>query len=581
MKKIIHAADLFCGAGGTSAGLVQACHELGHNVALTAINHWDVAITTHTQNHPEARHYCQTLDALNPRELFKENELDVLWASPECTHHSVARGGKPINDQSRSTAWCVTRWAEALRPRVILVENVKEFRSWGPIGSNNRPLASKKGIVFQQWLRTLESLGYRVDYRVLCAADYGDPTTRERLFVMAVRGRLKIVWPEPTHAKRQQADLFANRLPWRPARDIIDFSIQGQSIFNRKKDLRSKTMRRIFIGLFKHAFPDGTKPYLIKFNNNQDALTLDDPAPTITTSGAHLGLATPYLINTAHGNDAKSGDESRARSIEDPMATITGGRNGEWALAQPYVIPQQSGGTPRSTEDPMATVSTAGALALVEPYIIPKQGYDDRTRSVDEPLQTVCTQDRGIGLVEPYVIPIDNGSTKDGSRPVDDPLSTVVTEQRHGLTQPYFIKYNKTGEAHSVGVPLDTVTARDRFGLCTTQVIADSVQAEPAEPLELDGELYMMVRYKGQRCLPIVWNGRLLLLDILFRMVQPKELALAQGFLPDYQFSGTREQVVKQIGNAVPRRLARALAYAALTQNSTIPATEEPTVIAA
>ncbi len=171
-------ADMFCGAGGTSTGAIEAARWLGYSPRLTAINHWPRAIETHTENHPGARHLCTSVDNINPRDLYREGELDLLWASPECTHHSVARGGKPINDQSRSTAWCVVRWAEALRPGTILVENVPEFIGWGGIGADGRPLKSKRGATFGAWVTALESLGYRVQWRILCAADYGDPTTR-------------------------------------------------------------------------------------------------------------------------------------------------------------------------------------------------------------------------------------------------------------------------------------------------------------------------------------------------------------------------------------------------------------------
>lgn len=152
-----HIADLFCGAGGTSAGAVEAIEAMGRQAELTAINHWDVAVATHTANHPTARHLCAGVDSVNPRDLYKEDELDLLWASPECTHHSIARGGRPMSDQSRATAWCVVRWAEALRPPVILIENVPEFQSWGPIGSRGRPLASRKGAE-QTLIRAREEL---------------------------------------------------------------------------------------------------------------------------------------------------------------------------------------------------------------------------------------------------------------------------------------------------------------------------------------------------------------------------------------------------------------------------------------
>lgn len=239
----VEIADLFCGAGGTSTGAVEAVETLGYRPRLTAINHWPVAVATHERNHPGARHLCASLDSLNPRELYREGQLDLLWASPECTHHSQARGGRPINDQSRATAWCVVRWAEALRPDTIMVENVPEFATWGPIGVNRRPMRSRKGETFRAWLAALQSLGYAVDSRVLVAADYGDPTTRRRLFVQAQRGNRRIVWPDATHARR---GLARGSLPtWKSTQEyVIDWTLPASSIFGRKRPLSPKTMKR-------------------------------------------------------------------------------------------------------------------------------------------------------------------------------------------------------------------------------------------------------------------------------------------------------------------------------------------------
>ncbi|HYG22743.1 MAG TPA: DNA cytosine methyltransferase [Verrucomicrobiae bacterium] len=525
----LKAADLFCGAGGTSTGLVEACQELGHECDLTAINHWEVAVATHTQNHPDARHLCASLDALNPRDLYGEGELDILWASPECTHHSIARGGKPINDQSRATAWCVVRWAEALRPSIILIENVKEFVSWGAIGTDGRPLKTKKGEVFSAWVSCLESLGYRVDWRVLCAADYGDPTTRKRLFVYAVRGRRKIVWPEPTHAPVATEDMFGARKRWVPARDIIDWKLEGKSIYGRKKPLADKTLNRIMIGLERFGLKPFTihmehqgsvrsfdlplptittakggamavaEPYLVHLRGNCDAKDLDKPAPALTAGGGHLGLCEPYLIQCAHGNGGDiNGDGRRVRGTHVPLPTVAGNR-GEWALCEPFVIGQQSGAQPRPASEPLPTVATSGAISLVQPFIVP-QFNGAAPQSVHEPLGTITTTSRGIRLVQPCLVSF----------------------------------YGK-GDAQSVDKPLPTVTTKDRFGLVMPTV-------------EIHGEKY--------------------LLDIRFRMLKPHELAAAQGFPRGYKFTGNTTQVVKQIGNAVPKNLAKALVRAALTQRS-------------
>jgi DNA (cytosine-5)-methyltransferase 1 len=243
-NKTIYAADLFCGGGGTSEGLRQACEMLGYKLWLLGINHWDVAIATHSRNHTYAKHICENLDNVNPRKVIPWGWLNLLVASPECTHHSNARGGKPCSDQSRASAWHILRWAEALRIDNILIENVKEFQTWGPLGSNGRPLKSRKGETFQAFINALRSLGYKVDFRVLNAAYYGDPTTRERLFIVARRGRRPIVWPAPTHSPDGGDTIFGKTKRWRTAREIIDWDIPGQSIFSRKKPLSKNTINR-------------------------------------------------------------------------------------------------------------------------------------------------------------------------------------------------------------------------------------------------------------------------------------------------------------------------------------------------
>jgi len=346
MVKKLQIADLFCGAGGTSTGAVEAAHALGYSPQLTAINHWPVAIASHQANHPQARHLCTALDAINPRELFREGELDLLWASPECTHHSTARGGRPIRDQSRATAHCVTRWAEALRPATILIENVPEFQSWGPIGANHRPLASRKGETFHAWIGLLRAHGYTVDHRILRAADYGDPTTRERLFIQAQRGRRKITWPNPTHAK-PAADFFGmdGRKPWVAAANIIDWTLPMPSIFSRKRPLAPNTLRRIADGLEEH------------------------------------GWAT--IVAMEHGG--------RALPATAPLPTITCAKGGAFGVA--YILPQQSGGKLRPVSLPAPTVATSGALALVVKYY-----GTGKTQPVTEPLPSVTTKDR-FGLI--------------------------------------------------------------------------------------------------------------------------------------------------------------------------------------
>ncbi len=851
--KLITAADLFCGAGGTSSGLLAACEAAGYSLDLLAINHWQVAIGTHSKNHVYAKHLCEDLDSVNPRKIVPSGHLDLLVASPECTHHSVARGGKPINDQSRATAWHVLRWAEALRIDNILIENVPEFcfpvetavlskrglipigdlevgdevwthnarwkpvvaisrrraptvrikgygnsivettpnhqfyarqyapritqsgkygrhearllepewvradelanrdcssvyteqysgyawatpkelprywmrmpvtlgvdvtapaffymlgrwlgdgwfkkrthrqdlvricakkseadelgarlaetglmwhRSshtetvdvfdlsaeasrvlirwisanfgeyaygktlptwvfgatdeqkwaliegyldadgheqdggkvasvsvsrclavglrlllqslgvaasisrteggqtnsinnpertmscreafsvswrretdwekcertelhlwgrvrevepcrenvevvditvaddhsfiadgqvvhnctWGPLRADGKPMQARKGEIYIAYLNALHACGYNVDTRILNAADYGDATTRRRLFIMAKR-RGKVVWPEPTHAPRASADLFGSRKVWRAAREIIDWNLPSQSIFKRKKPLSDNTLRRIAAGLHKF----GGKGFIVPFFGE------------------------------------RPGQDPRSHSVEDPLPAVTS--HGAGGLVEPFLVIPRGQSEVRSIHEPTPTITNSGAhLGVVEPFLVRYNGShageedgDRRTHSVDDPVPTLDTSNR-YGVCEPFLIQMEH-SKREGIRRLDEPMPTVTSADAFGLAEPFLVKFFGTGRPASVEDPLDTVTAKDRFGL----VIPDGYT-----------------------------------LDIRFRMLQPKELSRAQGFPAGYEFTGTREQVVKQIGNAVPVNLARALCCALL-----------------
>lgn len=488
-RPIIRAADLFCGAGGASTGLLRAAQAFGVDVELLAVNHWPVAVQTHTLNHPGVRHLCESVERIDPRVQVPSGRLNLLLAGPECTHHSSARGGRPINDQSRATAWHILKWAQELYIDTILIENVPEFRTWGPLGANNKPMQSKKGQTYQAFLGALRSLGYVVEDRVINAADYGDPTTRQRLFIMAQRGRRRVKWPEPTHAKTPAPRLFGNRKKWRAAREVIDWQVKSRSIFNRKKPLAPATMARILVGLERFG-GQGLEPFLVILRQHMAGRSLDAPLPTLSARGTHVALVEPKLV--------------------------------------PFVLQQQSGGVPRPTSEPLPTVAADGAISLVEPYLVPLYGerptQEPRTHSVDEPVPTIPATGGGkFGVVQPFLIQTSHGQR---THDVDAPLPTVTTARGgdFGIAVPFITKYNGTarGRAYSVDEPLDTVSTKDRFGL---------VQ-------------------------PVV-NGYML--DIHFRMLQPHELAGAMSFPKTYQFTGTREDVVKQIGNAWPGETAKAL----------------------
>ena len=383
-RRTIKAADLFCGAGGTSKGLGRACTRLGHDLKLVAINHWPTAIETHQTNQPKAQHICERLERVDPHHVVPGGQLDLLIASPECTHHSNARGGRPVSDQQRASAWIVLRWAEALYIRSIVIENVPEFANWGPLGKNGRPLKNKTGETYRAFLEALRSLGYHVDARVLTAADYGDPTTRRRLFILAERLR-RPRWPKHTHAPRQAAASRGLR-PWQTARSIIDWSIKGQSIFSRQKPLAEATLRRIEAGLRKFG---GRKaePFIVILRNHSTARGLDEPAPTITTSGAHLALCEPFLLGQQSG--------ATGRSVNEPAPTIATG--GAISLIEPFIFANRTNNVPKRVEDPVPTICTADHIALIEPFLVKFYGTAGANR-LGKPLDTVTTRDR-FGLV--------------------------------------------------------------------------------------------------------------------------------------------------------------------------------------
>ena len=498
--KTILAADLFCGAGGSSSGAQLACDELGFKLKLIAINHWDKAIATHSMNHPNAEHYCASLELINPRDLVGIGKLDLLIASPECIHHSTARGGRPINDQSRATAWCVTRWAEAVLPKAILVENVPEFLKWGPLVQKRIkgklewvPDPKRKGATFISWIQTLESLGYRVEWRKLVAANHGDPTSRERLFIQARRDRKPIRWPAPTHAPQTRAStmpLISSKplLPYRTAREIIDWSIASESIFDRKKPLAPNTMTRIWRGLEKFS----GLPFIVPQMSGGENRSVEQPLQTITTTSRGIGLCQPFIVVLRSHQDAQS--------LDEPINTICGS-GAHHALCEPFIVGVEH------------TNANGGQV-----------------RAIDNPLPTVTGRAQ-FGLAQPYIIAVNHGKDDSRSYSLDQPMPTVTSVDAWALAQPYLIKFNGTGGAHSLTEPLDTVTVKDRFGL---------VQPE---------------------CQP---GATVALLDIKFRMLQPHELAAAMSFPKSYHFVGTREERVKQIGNAVPVQTAKALCKAIL-----------------
>jgi DNA (cytosine-5)-methyltransferase 1 len=567
VKKIL-AADLFCGAGGASTGFIRACELLGIDYELLAINHWQTAVDTHSANHPHVRHLCESVERVDPVVAVPGGRLHLLLAGPECTHFSTARGGRPVNPQSRASAWHILKWAQELYIDTILIENVPEFRTWGPVGTNGKPLKSKRGETYRAFLEALRSLGYKVEDRVLNSADYGDPTTRKRLFIMARRGRHQIAWPAPTHSKTGGSTLFGPTKRWRAAREVIDWAIAGKSIFNRKRPLKPATIARILAGLEKFGGEE-LKPFLVVLRNHADGRSVDGPLPTLSAQGQHVGVAQPFLVPMYGERD---GQQPRVHSVDAPVPTVPATGSGKFGVVESFVLPQHGGGALRPADQPLPTIATDGAIAVVEPFIVPPLRFDPmRVESVDEPLPTItATGGRLFGLAQPFLVPFYTERPEEKharSRSVDDPIPTITGSGsgKLGVVEPFLTKYNRTATgAYSVNAPVDTISTRDRFGLVEPFLVGYHSEraGERKRVHDIDEPLPTQSTENRYALVQPVINGYVL--DIHFRMLQTHELAAATSFPKTYVFTGTREDVVKQIGNSWTGELSFQLNVAAI-----------------
>ncbi len=295
--RIIKAADLFCGAGGSSTGLKRITDAMGVGLDLTAVNHWPLAVDTHAANYPSARHVCESVDRVPPRRTVG-GRLDLLWASPACTEHSYARGDAEmsVDDQSRASAWAVLPWIDETRPTWLWIENVPAFMKWGPAGLNGRPIQARRGETYLAFLQAIRSRGYTVEARLLNSADYGAATARPRLYICGrfdgARARGPIPWPSISHAEDGTVSLFAHEIRrWREAAEVIDWTKRGRSIFGRSTPLADRTMERIKVGIERF----GGSPFVLGQQSGAVPRATTDPLPTIATRGA-ISLIQPFLI---------------------------------------------------------------------------------------------------------------------------------------------------------------------------------------------------------------------------------------------------------------------------------------------
>jgi DNA (cytosine-5)-methyltransferase 1 len=384
-------AVLFAGLGGQSLGEKAAT---GRSPDI-AINHWDVAIAVHKANHPTTRHYVESVFKVDPREATDGKPVALLWLSPDCTHHSKAKGGKPRDQKIRGLAWSAIPWAIHVKPRVIMLENVVEFLDWGPLDqTTGQPIAARKGQTFRAFVRRLEQIGYVVEWRKLRAHDYGAPTKRTRLFLIARSDGKPIVWPTPTHGPLAK--------PYRTAGECIDWAIPAPSIFDRDKPLVEKTLARVARGADKFVLR-AARPFLVSVNhggvgrNDLRVHDIDEPAPTITggSRGGHA-LVIPYLVHRSNGE--RIGQAPRIYDVQEPLGTIVA-QGQKHALCAAFLA-RHFGERPGSNwvagaalDEPMPTITATDHHSLVAAYLCRYNGQS-REQPLGEPLTTIDTKDR-------------------------------------------------------------------------------------------------------------------------------------------------------------------------------------------
>lgn len=481
--------DLFAGGGGASTGIEWA----GGHVAV-AINHDPEAVAMHAANHPNTAHHCKSVYDVPPF-LPGGRPIDLLWASPDCTHFSRAKGGKPVSSGRRDLAWVTVAWAKAVRPKVIALENVAELLGWGPLHPSDhpdekmrdRPIKERAGETFRAFVSALQEQGYTVDWRLLKACDYGAPTTRERLYLIARRDGIAPRWPEPTHGPGRAK-------PWRTAAEVIDWSIPCPSIFDRARGpLAEATQRRIAEGLRRFVFETAT-PYIVRIGHQSSDAgkvhTVHDPIRTITSKNEHL-LVTPSLIQTGYGE--RPGQAPRALDLGKPLGTVVAG-GAKHALISAFLAKHYTGVVGHLPDRPLGTVTAIDHHAVVAAHITKFYGSCRAGDPMSKPLATVTADGNHLGLVAAFILKYYGEGSQHSE--LSEPLHTIVTKARHGVVE-----------------------------------------------VELAGDTYALV-------------------DIGMRMLEPRELARAQGFPDSYVLTGTKSSQIARIGNSVCPPVAEAIARA-------------------
>lgn len=536
MRELI--VDSFAGGGGASTGIELA---LGISPDI-AINHDAVALNMHAANHPATKHLPHSIWKVDPLQVCEGRQVGLLWASPDCKHFSKAKGGKPVERSIRDLAWVVVRWAKQVSPRVIILENVEEFQTWGPLGDDGRPCPLRKGATFKRWISELRKLGYKVDWRELRACDYGAPTIRKRLFLIARRDGLPIVWPKPTHGDPASDAVLNGKLkPWRTAAEIIDWSLPCPSIFDSSAEIMEKyglravrplqpaTLARIAKGVKRYVL-ESAKPFIVPITHVGDT-RIKRPG-----GSAPIGIVSPTLIQTGYGE--REGQEPRVPGLDKPLGTAVacGVKHALVAafLAQHNV--ENGGGVKagRPLDVPVSTILQSGSHQTLTTAFMAQHNYLEPGHDAREPVSTIVAKGSTQAVVSAGLT-IMKGSDRRG-RSVEAPSPAVLAEGTHiAETRAFLQKYYGVDQDPRLEEPLHTATTKGRFGLVTVMV---------------EGEPYIIS-------------------DIGMRMLTPRELFRAQGFPESYIIDRgadgkpiTKTDQVSKCGNSVCPDVAKALVAA-------------------
>ena len=527
--KELNTVDLFCGAGGASTGLELALSRLMMGHKGLAINHWAVAVDTMKRNHPDIDTKQMTIEEAVPGDLVPGGVVDLLWASPSCTHHSRAKGGKPRDNQLRAQPELIFSWLDQLFVRRIIIENVPEFVEWGPLNKNGKPIKRLKGACFQHWVDGFRKRNYIVDWRIVNCADYGDATSRKRFFLKAVRkGCGKIRWPEPTHAENPQPDLFGRELKkWRGVRECLDLSDFGRSIFDPDRSLSRNTLRRVAVGMAKYNGMDFLMDMLDPAGKDGCRLrSPDDPLFTQPTWN-RTAIVRPFLV--------RLNKNCNAESVDSPLSTTT--TKEHHALCQPVIIDHFKNGEAQSVDEPIGAQTTHDRYSVAQPFIMDyfglKHDHEHHVKGIDKPMPTLTTETHHY-LCTPLIIGQHNGSS---AKTIDEPCPTITTTSRGiRLVTPLVLGQHGGAACRPIDEPCPTIATAGAIRVATPIILDEAVG------------------------LPRLPDGRYI--DIRLRMLKPSELAAAHSFPKDYILTGNRGEQVKQIGNSVPVMTAAAMCEA-------------------